>query len=387
METAERLSTPKTDAELWVETRAGLEPLSVDDLTRQVTAILSPIVWDVAHIGHQEELWLLRTLHGLGPTEARFDDIYNACEHGRSERARLDLLDPVSAGEYIDDVRERVLERLGGQVFDAANPLLAGGFVHHMVIQHEHQHNETILQSLQVREDLDHPLGADWRPATCAGSGGELVLTTGTFVMGTDDRAWAYDNERDPHEVDLPGYAIDRTPVTNADFAQFVAAGGYADPGPWSDAGWRWRSGECVEHPKHWRGDDRGWARVRFGRLEPLPADEPVQHVSWFEAEAFARWAGRRLPTEAEWERAAGELDGVGAVWEWTSSDLEPYPGFRAFPYPHYSEVFLSTGSYRVLRGGSWATDGCVARRTFRNWDLPIRRQIFAGFRTARDLA
>ena len=345
-------------------TLATVGPVRDEYLTTQASPILSPIVWDIAHIGHQEELWLLRTLRGEGPTDARFDAIYVACEHERAERAGLDLLPPADALAYAADVRARVLAALDEETFDDADPLRRGGYVHAMVIQHEHQHNETILQALQVL-GVTHPRADVWRPAAVDGEPRFLEVEAGEFVMGTDDRTRAYDNERSAHLRPTGAYAISSHPVRNADYARFVADGG-RPPGGW----------------EHGPG---GWWRVRFGRREPVPPDEPVQHVSHPEAEAYAAWAGARLPTEAEWERAAPRLSHVGQVWEWTASTFEAYPGFAAFPYEGYSAAFLGQPQYRVLRGGSWATHPAVGRRTFRNWDLRERRQIFAGLRIARD--
>jgi iron(II)-dependent oxidoreductase len=339
-----------------------LEPLSDAELVRQYSPLMSPLVWDLAHIGHFEELWLLRKLTGAEPIFPPGDDVYDAFEHAREERPSLALMDPATARAYLAEVRARVLGVLDGIELDESDRLLRGGFVFGLVVQHEQQHVETMLQTLQL-SGLVHEGGG---PA--AGGRGELVAVAGGPCSIGSEHPWAYDNERPVHEVEPAPFRIASTPVTNAEYEAFLA-----------DGGWH-------EAPLGWERDGAGWKCRRFGRLRPVVPDEPVQHVSWHEADAFARWAGGRLPTEAEWEHAAslGALRGVGEVWEWTSSDFEAYPGFEAFPYREYSEVFFGP-DYKVLRGSSWATSPAVARTTFRNWDLPIRRQIFAGLRLAHD--
>ncbi|MGH9025338.1 MAG: ergothioneine biosynthesis protein EgtB [Acidimicrobiia bacterium] len=361
-------------------TLALLGPVGPADEVRQHSPLMSPLVWDLAHIAHYEELWLVRELAGAPPTDPRLDDVYDAFKHPRRERPSLDLLDPDQARAFATGVRARSLDVLDTIDLDAEDPLRRDGFVYGMVVQHEHQHIETMLATLQLR---DTPYPAPGRPtAARATQDEELCFPRGPFTMGTDDEPWAYDNERPAHVVELAPYRIDAGPVTNRAFLGFVAAGGYEDARWWSDAGWRWRRDAGLTAPEFWRraGDD--WYRRRFGCDEPLTPEEPVQHVCWYEADAYARFVGKRLPTEAEWERAAASFDGVGSVWEWTASDFRAYPGFRAFPYREYSEVFFGD-EYKVLRGGSWATHPTAQRETFRNWDYPTRRQIFSGFRCA----
>jgi iron(II)-dependent oxidoreductase len=197
---------------------------------------------------------------------------------------------------------------------------------------------------------------------------GAIRIEGGSYEIGAGPRGFAYDNERPRHEVELAAFEIDRTPVANGAYIQFMGETG-------------------AKPPMYWEPDGAGgWRLTARGRRDPIDPAHPVVHVSWNEADAFARWAGRRLPSEAEWEVVQPQLEGVGQVWEWTSSDFQSYPGFEAFPYREYSEVFFGD-TYKVLRGGAWATHPSVARPTFRNWDLPERRQIFSGIRCARSVA
>ncbi len=341
-----------------------LEPVAERDLVRQHSPLQSPLVWDLVHLAWFEELWLVRRLGGTTASRPELDDLYDAFRHARGERDGLPLLRGEAAFAYVEDVRARTLELLDSVELDPDDPLRADGYVYGLVVQHEQQHVETMLQTLQIG-GVEVP---DPEPPQPRCGEGEVVLEAGPFALGAEAEPWAYDNERRAHELELPAFAIDRFPVTNAAYAGYVEATG-------------------AEPPQFWQRAGSGWSRTRFGRLEPLPPDEPVRHVSFDQAGAYARWAGKRLPTEAEWEKAAkaGVLEGVGAVYEWTASAFRGYPGFRAFPYREYSEVFFGD-EYRVLRGASWATAPVVARPSYRNWDYPIRRQIFAGFRCARDI-
>jgi gamma-glutamyl hercynylcysteine S-oxide synthase len=412
-------------------------PLDERALTTQHASIMSPVVWDLGHIGNFEEQWIRRAFEPhvrRDDAERQRDHLYDAVAHPRAARGDLPLLRRAESLRYLDDVRAETLLAIRGADFPVGDPLRAGGFVAAMLAQHEAQHGETILQTIQLIDQLVYePPRRENAPGALAAVDAErtVLVPAGPFIMGTDDRLRAYDNERPAHEVHVPAFRIDVCPVTNARYLAFIVAGGYAQREHWCDAGWRWLRESGVGHPAQWRPlQGGGWCELAFGRRVPLALDQPVIHVSWYEASAFARWAGKRLPTEAEWEKAAAwdlergtsrrhpwgdaaptaelaNLDqrtfgpaaigayprGVsfygchqmlGDVWEWTASELAPYPGFRAFPYREYTEVHFGHG-YRVLRGGSWATQPIAARNTFRNWDLPQRRQIFAGFRCVVD--
>ena len=362
-----------------------LAPLSRDVLVSQHSPLMSPLVWDLAHIGNYEDLWLVRQLGGAAVL-AEIDQLYDAFLQPRAQRPRLPLLSPAETREYIERVRGRSLDLLARADLGSADPLVADGYVHRMVIQHEHQHNETMLATLQLSGEVgEYPRREP--PALGWANAGEARVPAGAFVMGTDSDPWALDNERPAHRVELSGYLIDRQPVDNDAWVVFMEDGGYDNSSLWSAAGWDWKRGEQIEAPLFWDRTAAGdWKRRHLGRAADLAPGAAVENISFYEAEAFAAWAGRRLPTEQEWERAykSGAIDRVGDVWEWTASEFRPYPGFKAFPYREYSEVFFGD-AYKVLRGSSWATHATVARETFRNWDYPIRRQIFSGVRTARD--
>jgi iron(II)-dependent oxidoreductase len=396
------------------------------ELRRQYHPLMSPLVWDLAHIGQQEELWLLRGGNPDRPgiLPGAVENLYDAFEHSRASRVELPLLSPHQARSYCRTVRAASLDALD-QLPDEPEH----NFVYGLAVSHENQHDETILQALNLRTGPALLSQTRIPPAGRAGLAGTSVLVPGgPFVLGVDgaDEPFSLDNERPAHVVGVPAFRIGRVPVTNGEWQQFIDDGGYAQPRWWSPRGWEHRGNAELTAPQFWHADER--TRSRFGLVEEIPVDEPVQHISYFEAEAYAAWAGARLPTEPEWEKACAwdpqrngrrrypwgaeepstahaNLSGdalrpapvgaypggasaygveqmLGDVWEWTSSELQPWPGFTPMIYQHYSEPFFG-GDYRVLRGGSWAVESGIVRPSFRNWDHPYRRQIFSGVRLA----
>jgi iron(II)-dependent oxidoreductase len=408
-------------------------------LYRQIADFLSPLAWDLGHIAEFEELWLVRNLRPPdGPVA--LEGAYNPFECPREVRGKLRYPDRHELLGHMDKVRERALLEIEGGRPDGNERLIESCFLEQMVCQHEAQHQETMLQALDIpAEDWGIP-GLELAAGRVLPSGLDaavnddesITIPAGPFLMGTDDRSRAYDNERPLHEVHLGDFSIDRFPASVRRWRLFMEDGGYQKRELWSDEGAHWLEETATLHPQGWIPSANGdWRVLRFGQEIALDEGEPVQHICFWEAEAFARWAGGRLPLESEWEKAAAwdpttgsrrdypwgdeiptprhaNLDGLhwgpapigryrlgasaygveqllGDVYEWTGSRFEAYPGFTAFPYREYSEVFFG-GPYRVLRGASWAIDSLVARNSYRNWDLPKRRQIFAGVRVARDV-
>lgn len=347
-------------------THSLIAHLDRDALEQVHSPLMSPLAWDLAHIAAYEDLWLSHR-HAREPLlRPDLAEVYDAFETPRSARGEVELLDAPASISYMAEVRERVI----------ASTLRIGagdGVLHEMVLRHELQHTETMLQTMAL-VGLLPPRQAGPSLEQDASAGPMWIeIEPGPFELGAGPEGFAYDNERQRHTVELAGFRIARLPVSNAEWIEFCEEGGYERRGWWSAEGWAWlHETDRALDPRAGTGAEQ----------------DPACHISLYEAQAFANASDARLPTEAEWERAAtGEQSpsGIGEVWEWTSSEFSAYPGFVAHPYREYSEVFFDRGYY-VLRGGSWATDERVATRTFRNWDLPQRRQIFAGLRLAADL-
>jgi iron(II)-dependent oxidoreductase len=400
--------------------------LSRDQMLGPRLPHVNPLLWEVGHVAWFQEKWVLRHAAGQAPIRADADALYDSAAVPHDTRWDLPLPGPEETRRYLGDVRHRVLDWLGRQ--DARGP--AAYFIL-LSVFHEDMHAEAFTYT---RQTLGYPPPrlSQTGPRLSDGAGslpGDVAVPGGTFALGASpDEPFVFDNEKWAHPAEVGPFAIARAPVTQAEFVAFVEDGGYRREQLWDPAGWRWREQAGAEHPVYWQRVSGGrWLRRDFDRWVALESHRPVLHVNGYEAGAYCRWAGRRLPSEAEWEvaaaaepqgrgrkrrfpwgeeppnplranldgRAAGCLDVgglaagdsafgcrqmIGNVWEWTASDFLPYPGFVADPYKEYSEPWF--GTHKVLRGGCWATRGRLLRNTWRNFYRPDRRDVWAGFRT-----
>jgi len=396
-----------------------------------------PILWHLAHIGVFEAYWILQRVKGDQSPDARYECIFDPIATPREVSKNLPARREMES--YLTRVRDGVLRYLERAPFDNGEPLLRDGYIFRLVLEHERQHQETLAYLLHLldpaKKTRPPELPANQNQfesvADSAAKRGMSEIPAGEFVLGASGGdLFAYDNELPAHEVFVPAFKIDRLLRTNEEYAHFITEGGYERREWWSVEGWAWREREQWSHPLYWRRDGAGWlVRTMFDE-EPLQPQHPVAGVSWYEAEAYARFAGQRLPTEVEWERAAAwdgaektkrryawgdeppslvrcnfdlqlwgtsavgsfpagasaaqGLDMSGNVWEWTADPFAAYPGFVAFPYPEYSAEWFD-GDHRVLKGGSWATSGSVLRTSFRNFFRRHFRIAFAGIRCAAD--
>ncbi|MBM3648183.1 MAG: ergothioneine biosynthesis protein EgtB [Alphaproteobacteria bacterium] len=404
------------------------EDLSSTELMGPCIDIVNPALWEIGHVGWFHEYWTLREAAGLGPLIERCDRLWDSSAVPHDTRWHLDLPDRAGTLSYIADVLARQEERLGAGLDDATR------YYYDLAIRHEDMHVEALTYTRQTLSYArPQGLGSD-RRTEIASQPDDASVPGGTWRLGsTATEGFVFDNEKWAHETTLAPFRIACAPVTNAAFAAFIEADGYRTHEFWSAAGWAWREHRRAERPVYWRGKRDGvWTWRRYRAIEPLPPNAPVVFVSWFEAEAWCRWAKRRLPSETEWEAAAVGLptadgqrladirrrwpwgdeppspdranldfafDGpidvaalsqgdsafgcrqmIGNVWEWTSSAFLPFAGFSADPYKDYSQPWF--GSRKVLRGGCWATSARIARPAYRNFFTPDRNDVVAGFRT-----
>lgn len=392
-------------------TKALFATIDPEDFCHQAHDEFSPVGWHLGHIGVTEGFWVLQQCQHAASLSPEYDAVFSPLDNPKENRVNLPAAHEIFA--YLDAVRDRVFAFLERGDWPDSHPLLGDGRLLNMLLQHEEQHTETILLILNLiaARRFDAGDGRSFSaqavprrsPPPQAGRTTMVRIPAGAYSMGSDDSAYTLDNERPARQVRLEEFWIDPAPITNADFLEFMDAGGYQNPAWWSQQGWRWCEEYHITHPLHWRsGNGQGrWLEIDPFGVAPLDPARPVRCVSWYEAEAYARSVGKRLPTEAEWEKAAWwgaeqhaataqsdllapRLGMLGGVWEWTHTWFHPYPGFQAFPYDGYSVPYFDQ-HHRVLRGGSWATRRHVLRSTFRNWYHPGMRAVFAGFRCAKD--
>ena len=348
---------------------------------------MNPPLWELGHIGWFQEYWIARnvqrtrgdacdpTLPRLAAVLAHADRWYNSSEVPHDTRWSLDLPDLQATRDYLVTTLETTLELLHGAADDDASL-----YLYRLALFHEDMHVEAFAYASQT-------LGFDTGllPGIATQAPREPLLFSATrWTLGSAAEGFVFDNEKLRHAESVPEFEIDALPVTWAQYCEFVEDGGYDDASFWSEPGWAWLRAEGRRTPRHVDQMRQGVLQNRFGKLMRVPMAQPVMHVSWYEAQAWCRWAGRRLPTELEWEVAAhqGSTRGFrwGDVWEWTASTFRPYPGFKADPYRDYSEPWF--GTHKVLRGASFATHGRIKSAKYRNFYLPQRDDVFCGFRS-----
>jgi iron(II)-dependent oxidoreductase len=404
-----------------------LDGLSDSQMLGAPEHFLEPPIWEMGHVGWFQEYWLLRHLDGVGSLVPGSDGIYDSFKVSYTRRWDHRYPSRRETLAYITAVLGLTAARL-----EAREPSADETYFYTLAALHEDMHAENLTL---IRQTLGYPLPKLSRldaasmspPVDPAYRPHDVSVPGGTFMLGaTRDEPFVFDNEKWAHPVDARPFAISSTPVTNAEFQAFVDDGGYRRRDCWGRRGWEWRRREAADHPLFWIRDAGSWYQCRFGVPVPLDPWHPVTLVNWYEAEAYCRWARRRLPTEVEWERAAtldpttgrkrrfpwgdeplsperanldyragGTVDVralpqgdsavgcrqmIGNVWEWVADTFEPYPGFVCDPYAEYSQPYF--GLKKALRGGAWTTRSRLIRSTWRNFYMRHRRNIFTGFRT-----
>jgi len=397
-----------------------VEDLSDEQLRVPLLPIINPIVWEIGHVSWFQEKWALRHARNQAPLLAHGDALYDSAAVAHDTRWDLPLPSRAETIGYMTRLLERVIDGL-----ESGTVTPAGRYFCWLAIMHEDMHGEALTYTRQTL-GFRAPLGNGQAPGGATALKGDVEFVGGTFSAGaTRGSVFVFDNEKWEHPVEVRPFAMAKSAVTQGDLAEFADDGGYRRRELWSEDGWLWRERAQAEHPVYFIKDGQRWLTRLFDRTEPLRPDVTMIHVNWYEADAYCRWAGRRLPSEAEWEfAAAGSLkrefpwgdepadsarahldfrttgcapagayaegdspEGVrqmiGNAWEWTADDFGPYPGFVRDPYKEYSEPWFGP-PYKVLRGGCWATRSRLIRNTWRNFYTKDRRDVFAGFRTCR---
>jgi len=425
---AERLiDTRKRELEL-------MDDLSDEQMLGPRMRIVEPPIWELGHVGWFQDRWILQNIDKHKPADQKADDLYNSFKIPNSDRWDLHFPSKGQTFEYITDILEQIIARL-----ELRDPTDEEIYFYNLVLNHEEMHSETMhhirqtfaypTPKLSVKKTKNDEIKIDK-----AFDLHDIEIAGGTFMLGsTPEMPFVFDNEKWAHPVKVNHFRISATPVTFSEFQNFVNAGGYLERSVWSDEGWEWLQKSGQKNPVYWKKDDQGkWLWRWFDQWRQIEPFLPMVNVNWYEANAFCKWAGRRLPTEAEWELAASafpsqeqkgfygkkqwypwgnnhpsqkhaNLDSslgdiadvraypngdsafglrqmIGNVWEWTADTFDAFPGYVTDPYDTYSAP--SFGQQKVLRGGCWATRPHVIRNTFRNFYTPDRNNIFAGFRT-----
>jgi ergothioneine biosynthesis protein EgtB len=396
-----------------------ISDLSEEQLRVPLLSIINPLVWETGHVGWFQEKWVLRETRGDAPLLETADTLWDSAAVPHDTRWQLPLPSLAETRGYLDRVLDRIVDGLQSRSLTEQEAYFCW-----LSVMHEDMHGEALTYTRQTLGYAAPKVGAGHAPAAPPPPKGDVEFRGGEFLLGArTGRRFVFDNEKWEHLIEVKPFAMARAAVTEGDFAAFVDDGGYGRSELWTEDGWQWRSRVQTTAPVYWAREGQNWFTRRYDRMTPLDPDVTLIHVNWYEADAYCRWARRRLPSEAEWELAAGgqekrafpwgedtpgtehaALDSrsigcgsagaiaagntpeglcqmIGNSWEWTADDFGPYPGFVRDPYKEYSEPWFGP-PYKVLRGGCWATRSRLIRNTWRNFYTKDRRDVFGGFRT-----